>query len=424
MKKNNLHLNLSLIVLTLASYGSPFTSFAAPLDTQDIRLAMDTVCTVKLTQEGDVYATGYNYSDRKKLLYNVLQQNFELFYEGAIESPNEGEVSCSSADIIPGRDGDFFMPVNWVLYYNGGYDSTGYVHRVKFKEKQNSVVFKKDDIHFDKVFLGKDMTKIYVSSYRTWSSVRHSTSITEINLDNSAVSWEDDFLLASRGSIISPDKSMIYLISEHKADIVSLPERRVVGETPYFIDGFAPVTDNNGDIYGTRYDELSQPKLTMVKTRPFSSSPDKLLWEMPYSDPSNYDTEESAYKKLVPGPDGAIYVNGVSKTEGAGILVFDPKSERQKSFIPFPTENRDAAPYAVSPVLFDKNTGQGYSFSYSLKESENGVERSYTVWSFSPETKETKIISTFNTGDYFPKVFNFINNKLVIFIKDTLHTIP
>jgi hypothetical protein len=161
----------------------------------------------------------------------------------------------------------------------------------------------------------------------------------------------------------------------------------------------------------------------MAKIQPFTLPSDRLLWQMPYPGSSVFDGEE-AYKKLVPGPDGAIYVNGVSKTEGAGILVFEPKSKRQKSFIPFPTENTDAVPYAVSPVLFDKNTGQGYSFSYSLKESENGVERSYSVWSFSPEKKETKIISTFNTGDYFPEMFNFINNKLVIFIKDTLHILP
>ncbi|WMU75288.1 hypothetical protein OQ483_24590 (plasmid) [Enterobacter bugandensis] len=423
MRNAKPYLNSSLFILVLTSLALPFTSSADSLKTQDIKLNMDAVCRVKLTPEGDVYATGYNFSDKGKLLYKVLQKNFSSIHEGAIESPGGGEVSCSDTDILPGKDDDFFMPVQWVLYYDGGYDSTGYVHRVKFKEKKNSVVFKTDDIDFDKVFLGKDMTRLYVSSYRTWSNDRHSTHITEINLDNNSVVWEDDFLLASRGSIVSPDKSMIYLISEHKADIVSLPERRVVGETPHFIDGIAPVIDKNGDIYGTRYDQLSQPKLTMAKIQPFSSSPDKLLWQAPYAESSTFDTGD-AYKKLVPGTDGAIYVNGVSKTEGAGILVFDPKSERQKSFIPFPTENADAVPYDVSPVLFDKNTGQGYSFSYSLKESENGVERSYTVWSFSPETEETKIMSTFNTGNYLPKVFNFINNKLVIFIKDTLHILP
>ncbi|HEY3983231.1 hypothetical protein [Cedecea sp.] len=213
---------------------------------------------------------------------------------------------------------------------------------------------------------------------------------------------------------------MIYLISEQKAEIVSLPERRVIDETPHFIDGFAPVTDNNGDIYGTKYDELlPQPKLIMAKIQPFSSSPGKLLWQMSYP-----DTGSSAYKKLVPGPDGAIYVDGVSETEGAGILVFDQKSNIKKTFIPFPPENTVTTPYAVSPVVFDKNTGQGYSFSYSLKESENARERSYTVWSFSPETKKTKIVSTFNTGDHFPRAFNFINNKLVLLIEDTLHILP
>ncbi|NIH45819.1 hypothetical protein HBM95_23390 [Enterobacter asburiae] len=417
MKKKQLHLNLLLIAL--AYFGLSSSSFADLQKKEDIKLGMDVVCGVKLVSDGDLYATGYNYKNKQTLLYKVLQQNFTLIHEGTIESPDGGEVSCSSK-IIPGKEEDLFIPVNWVIYHGGGngYSSAGYVYRVKFKKNKNAVVFKKDDIHFDKVFLGKDITKLYVSSYATWSMDRHSTSITEINLDNNTVSWENDFRLASRGSIISPDNTMIYLIDEQKADIVSLPERRVIDETPHFIDGFAPGIDNYGDIYGTRYGNL----LTMAKIQPFTSSPDKLLWQMPY--PHSLFDEGDGYKKLVPGSDGAIYVDGVSKTEGAGILVFDPKSSIQKTFIPFPSENVDAAPYAVSPAVFDKNTGQGYSYSYSLKETENGRDRSFTVWSFSPETKETNIISTFNTGDYFPQFFNVINNKLFLFIKDTLHILP
>ncbi|WMU75488.1 hypothetical protein OQ483_24275 (plasmid) [Enterobacter bugandensis] len=419
MRKTKFHLISTSIVMAFFSLGLSFTCFAEPLNTHDIKLDMDNVCAVKLTPEGDVYATGYNFSDKGKLLYKVLQQNFRSIHEGAIESPGGGEVSCSDADILPGNDGDFFMPVNWVLYYDGGYDSTGYVHRVKFKEKKNYVVFKKDDIHFDKVFLGKDMTRLYVSSYRINSSDRQGTSITEISLDNNSVVWEDDFLLASRGSIVSPDKSIIYLISEHKADIVSLPERRVVGETPYFIDGFAPVIDNNGDIYGTGRGPFAQSKLTMAKIQPFTAATEnKLLWQMPY--PASSIEPLFIHKKLVPGPDETVYFTAISKKEGPGIQAFDIKEKVLKAFIPLPHENA----WHVSHVVFDNDNTQGYAYTEAIKDSENGRERGYTLWSFSPETKKTEVLTTFMTGDLRPKGFGLINNQLFFILKDTIHILP
>ena len=423
MTKTKLHSNISLIVLTLAYSGLPFTSSANGLKTQDIKLGMDNVCGVKVTQEGDIYAAGYNSSNRKQLLYKILQQNFSLIYEGAIESPDGGMVSCSSANITPGnitpgKDDDFFIPANWVLSFDGGYTSTGYVHHVKFKDNQSSFLLKKDDIHFDKVFLGKDTTKLYVSSYRTWSTDRHSTSIAEINLDDSTISWEKDFLLAPRGSIVSPDKSMIYLISKQKGDIISLSERRVIDETPYLIDGFASVIDDDGSIYGTGREDFSQPGLSMAKIQPFSSSPDKVLWQMPY--PVSSVNNIIAHKKLVPGPDEAVYFTAISKKEGPGIQIFDMKEKMLKTFISLPDKNA----WNVSHVIFDKDNTQGYVYTETIDDSENGRKRGYAIWSFSPETKKAEILTRFMTDDHRPKGFNLINNRLIFILNDTIHILP
>lgn len=54
----------------------------------------------------------------KILRYEALHQNFSLIHEDTIKSPDASEVSCCATNFIHGKEDDFFISVNVVLYYD------------------------------------------------------------------------------------------------------------------------------------------------------------------------------------------------------------------------------------------------------------------------------------------------------------------
>lgn len=393
-----------------------------PAIVQKIDLGFDKACSTHVTPQGDVYALGYINGNPQKLAYTVFKNKLKNRYQGEIISAEGGRPYCSSTlQIIPGQRDDFFVPVEWTMPRNPvTAESYVRVHNVEYKRNKDKIVFSKENASLGKIFFDQAMTTLYVTTSPdlTGANKPRTTTVTAVDMATEETRWSADFLYARKGSVVSPDGTLLYLIGDERAELISLQDHRLIREEPSLIDGLSATVDAQGYVYAGQRDA----GWFMAKLQPFSPEATEVLWHIPYSSPS----EHPSLSHAVVAPTGLLYVSSEKGAAGPGISVLDAASGETEFFIPSPVGTGNSMITLIAPAIFDQQSGDGYSFTSSLARQppdapvDNKALR-YDIWRFSATSPQPDILFSLQTGYDLPHGFSLAGHHLYFTLKDTLY---